>query len=84
MPARTMTRPPVASRWLWVLVVMLAVAEFLVFDRMTSRYHTRVYPRWTDQPGISSERCRRTIGFTSVPRRGLILRSHEARSRRAG
>lgn len=38
-----------ASRWCWWAVVLLALAEFLLFDRMTSRYHASVFPRWTDQ-----------------------------------
>ena len=31
------------------------LGEFLVFDRMTSQYHTGVYPRWTDQTQYLSE-----------------------------
>ncbi len=37
------------NRWMWVAAVLLMLAEFLVFDRMTSRHHTGIYPRWNDQ-----------------------------------
>ena len=40
---------PSARRWMWLAAVVLMLAEFLVFDRMTSHYHTGVYPRWNDQ-----------------------------------
>jgi hypothetical protein len=32
----------------WILFLVLA-AEFLVFDRMTSRHYAGIYPRWNDQ-----------------------------------
>jgi len=35
--------------WLWPVVGLILVAEFLVFDVMTSRHHASVYPRWSDQ-----------------------------------
>jgi len=44
-----------ASRWFWLLAALLLVAEFLVFDRMTSHYHARYYPRWTDQAQYLTE-----------------------------
>jgi hypothetical protein len=37
------------NRWLWLAAALLMLAEFLVFDRMTARYHAHVYPRWTDE-----------------------------------
>jgi len=40
---------PSARRWMWLAAVMLMVAQFLVFDRMTSQHHASVYPRWNDQ-----------------------------------
>jgi hypothetical protein len=33
-------------KWAFILVL---VAEFLVFDRMTSRHYSGIYPRWNDQ-----------------------------------
>lgn len=33
----------------WAVVLSLMVAEFLLFDRMTSRHHASLYPRWADQ-----------------------------------
>ena len=45
----TAAAPQVRMRWLWLAAALLMLAEFLVFDRMTSRYHASVYPRWTDQ-----------------------------------
>lgn len=45
--------PPAAKvslgRWMWVAAVLLMLGEFLLFDRMTSRHHASVYPRWNDQ-----------------------------------
>lgn len=41
--------PAFATRWHWLAAALLILAEFLVFDGMTSRYHASVYPRWTDQ-----------------------------------
>jgi hypothetical protein len=50
-PALTMeavpTRP--STRWLWLATALLLLAEFLLFDRMTSRQHASIYPRWNDQ-----------------------------------
>ncbi|MDP2137673.1 MAG: hypothetical protein Q8J74_07445 [Candidatus Didemnitutus sp.] len=37
------------TRWMWLAAALLMLAEFLVFDRMTSRHHTGIYPRWNDQ-----------------------------------
>lgn len=37
------------ARWLWLAAGLLMLAEFLLFDRMTSRNQTPVYPRWSDQ-----------------------------------
>ena len=34
---------------MWLVAALLMLAEFLVFDRMTSRYHASLYPRWNDQ-----------------------------------
>ena len=36
-------------RWHWCLLGLLLVAEFLLFDVMTSQHHAWVYPRWNDQ-----------------------------------
>ncbi len=46
-----MTAAPKASlnRWLWLAAGLLMLAEFLLFDRMTSRHHASIYPRWNDQ-----------------------------------
>ena len=38
-----------SSRQWWLVAVLLMLGEFLVFDRMTSRHHASVYPRWNDQ-----------------------------------
>lgn len=40
---------PMHPRWHWCLLGLLLVAEFLLFDVMTSRHHAWVYPRWNDQ-----------------------------------
>lgn len=37
------------DRALWLAAAVLMLAEFLVFDRMTSRHHASLYPRWNDQ-----------------------------------
>lgn len=37
------------GRWMWVAAGLLMLAEFMVFDRMTSRHHASLYPRWNDQ-----------------------------------
>ncbi|MBX3750685.1 MAG: hypothetical protein KF897_11410 [Opitutaceae bacterium] len=43
------------SPWLWLAAVVLMVAEFWLFDAMTSRHWTRSYPRWNDQIQYLSE-----------------------------
>lgn len=40
---------PGPTRWMWLAAVLLMVAEFLLFDRMTSVHHASIYPRWNDQ-----------------------------------
>src|SRR6185312_11902949 len=40
---------PRLTRWMWLVAALLLVAEFLLFDRMTSRHYASVYPRWNDQ-----------------------------------
>ena len=40
---------------MWVVAVGLMLAEFLLFDRMTSRHHASIYPRWNDQIQYLSE-----------------------------
>lgn len=35
--------------WPWIAIGALMLAEFLLFDRMTSRHHASLYPRWADQ-----------------------------------
>lgn len=40
---------PARSRWFWLIAALLMLAEFLVFDVMTSRHHASIYPRWSDQ-----------------------------------
>lgn len=46
-----MTAAPKASlnRGMWLAAGLLMLAEFLLFDRMTSRHHAGIYPRWNDQ-----------------------------------
>ncbi|SDS26079.1 hypothetical protein [Opitutus sp. GAS368] len=34
---------------MWLLAGVLMLAEFLLFDRMASRDHASLYPRWNDQ-----------------------------------
>lgn len=41
--------PTSLTRWMWLAAALLMLAEFLVFDRMTARHHTSIYPRWNDQ-----------------------------------
>ena len=44
------TAPKISlNRWMWLAAGLLMLAEFLVFDRMTSRHHASIYPRWNDQ-----------------------------------
>lgn len=38
-----------SNRALWLAAALLMLAEFLLFDRMTSRHHAGFYPRWNDQ-----------------------------------
>jgi len=38
-----------ACRWTWSLALVFMLAEFLLFDAMTSRHHASLYPRWSDQ-----------------------------------
>ncbi len=40
---------------MWLVAVLLMLGEFLVFDRMTARFHAHVYPRWTDQTQYLSD-----------------------------
>lgn len=47
--------PQASTRWLWLAAALLMLAEFLVFDRMTSRHHANIYPRWNDQIQYLSE-----------------------------
>lgn len=35
--------------WMWLAAVLLMLGELLLFDRMTSRHHASIYPRWNDQ-----------------------------------
>jgi hypothetical protein len=37
------------TRGMWLAAVLLMLAEFLLFNQMTSRHHTGIYPRWNDQ-----------------------------------
>jgi len=39
----------------WLTALLLMLAEFLVFDRMTSRHHAHFFPRWTDQTQYLAE-----------------------------
>jgi hypothetical protein len=42
--------PSEKARWrLLAFLSVLCLAEFLCFDRQTSRFHTWIYPRWNDQ-----------------------------------
>lgn len=45
----------IGARWMWLAAAGLMLLEFLVFDRATTRYHARVYPRWTDQTQYLTE-----------------------------
>ena len=38
-----------SARYLWLAAALLMLAEFLLFDRMTSLHHASIYPRWNDQ-----------------------------------
>lgn len=40
---------PTGNRLLWLLAGLVMLVEFLIFDRMTSLHHARIYPRWSDQ-----------------------------------
>jgi hypothetical protein len=40
---------PGLNRWTWLVAALLLLAEFLLFDRMTSLHHASLYPRWNDQ-----------------------------------
>jgi len=41
--------PSSLPAWMGVAAAFLMLAELLVFDRMTSRHHASLYPRWNDQ-----------------------------------
>ncbi len=41
--------------WTWLAATVLMLAEFLLFDHMTSQHHARFYPRWNDQIQYLSE-----------------------------
>lgn len=45
----------VSARWHWLILIALVVAEFWLFDSMTSRHHANIYPRWNDQIQYLSE-----------------------------
>ena len=52
--SRQETRPPslfssTSPLWPWLLAGGLMLAEFLLFDLMTSQHHASIYPRWNDQ-----------------------------------
>lgn len=54
----------------WFLFVTLLLAEFVYFDRMVSRHHAWIYPRWNDQIQYLTEAYTgyeylRTHGFLS-------------------
>lgn len=51
-------RHPAPSTWLWLAAALIMLGEFLLFDRMTSRHHASVYPRWNDQIQYLSEAYR--------------------------
>jgi hypothetical protein len=44
--------------WTWLAATVLMLAEFLLFDHMTSQHHARFYPRWNDQIQYLSEAYR--------------------------
>lgn len=61
---------PRPAFWFWSCALALMLAEFLLFDRMTSRHHAHVYPRWNDQIQYLTEAYRafeqaRAHGFSS-------------------
>jgi hypothetical protein len=40
------------TRWVrfdWIILALVLLTEFLVFDQLAARQHTWVYPRWNDQ-----------------------------------
>ncbi|HWA24529.1 MAG TPA: hypothetical protein VG734_02560 [Lacunisphaera sp.] len=61
--------PPLRARWMWVAAVLLLAAEFMIFDRATSRHHARYYPRWNDQIQYLSESYR---GYEDAKAHGFV------------
>jgi hypothetical protein len=59
---------PLSARWLWLAAILVMLAEFLLFDRMTSRHHASVYPRWNDQIQYLTESYR---GYEEARAHGL-------------
>ena len=53
---------------MWLAAGLLMLAEFLLFDRMTSLHHTAIYPRWNDQIQYLTEAYR---AYEQVPAHGL-------------
>ncbi|MDB6128106.1 MAG: hypothetical protein JWM35_2002 [Verrucomicrobia bacterium] len=61
------TKSPL-SRWAWLAAVLLMLGEFVVFDRMTSKYHAHIFPRWTDETQYLSDAY---SGYESVRQSGF-------------
>lgn len=53
---------------MWLAAAALMLAEFLVFDRMTSQHHTKIYPRWNDQIQYLTESY---LGYEAARAHGL-------------
>jgi hypothetical protein len=58
-----------SGRGLWLAAALLMLAEFLVFDRMTSRHHASFYPRWNDQIQYLTEAY---YGYDEMQAHGLV------------
>lgn len=54
---------------MWLAASFLMVAEFLVFDRMTSRHHAGIFPQWTDQVYYLTDAY---LGYEDAKAHGLI------------
>ena len=51
-----------------LVAIALALGEFLLFDRMTSKHHAWVFPRWNDQSYYLMQAYR---GYDDVKAHGL-------------
>lgn len=69
---------PRPALWFWSLAVVLMLAEFLLFDRMTSRHHANIYPRWNDQIQYLTEAYR---AYEQSRAHGFLSGLHQALSK---